>query len=374
MRSRSIVTAPFACVMGGSGLKSLDPGELAGERQPGRAEVDVQPVDGDRVVRPVVAAVEHQRTNVVTMSAESREAQRTLRAADRDSRVPQLSAGVGRRFQSTLERYRDAGRIGQLGEPSGEDRGETAGVEAAEVDGDLRGPVLQPVFRGPAQREPLVARPGIDIEHADNRVLRAFQVDRHPLRAHPQPEQTIVERDRGAMDRDSIELAQQGLFGAPSSAGFEQRERLAAFPCQADAQRAVLPPDRRDVRVGEPDGLQHQDAVEQRGQRQPEGNLGNPRDDAPVLAAQLGIGDHQVERPLRPAPGENQIGESHPVGQAQPGEPFLQIRLENAQRDRALGQSPRAEEPQQDRRYDADGEDTESDTGQSTRHRAALAA
>ena len=92
--------------------RCIDSGERPGKRQPRRAEIDVQPVDGDRAVRATEAPVEHERPDVVTMSAESREAQGPLRAADGETCVFHLAIGVGRRFETTLERYRDAGRVG----------------------------------------------------------------------------------------------------------------------------------------------------------------------------------------------------------------------------------------------------------------------
>ena len=119
--------------------------------------------------------------------------------------------------------------------PSGENRSEAARVEAAEVESDMGCPVVQPVFGGAAQGKPLVARPRVDIEHADDGMLRAFQIDGHALRTHFQTEQPVVERDRGAMDGDPIELAQKGVAGAPSVAGLEQLERPAAIARQTDA-------------------------------------------------------------------------------------------------------------------------------------------
>ena len=173
------------------------------------------------------------------------------------------------------------------------------------------------------------------------------------------------------MDSDPIEPAEKGPIGAPSIAGLEQRERIAAVAGQTDAQRAVLSPDCGDIGVGEPDRLHDQRAVEQRGKRQTHGDLGNPGHDALIFAAQLGIGDHEVERTLRTAPVQDEIGERHAVGQAQRREPLFQVGFENAERDRTLGQSPRAEETQQNHGDRADGEDPEPDAGQAAHHRPA---
>ena len=232
----------------------------------------------------------------------------------------------------------------------------------------MRRSVGEPVLGRPAQREPLVAGPAVEIENADDRPLQALEIDRYPVRAHAQPEQPVVQRDRGAVDRDTVEFPQQAVAGTARIAGLEQSEGFAALPDQADAQRAVFAPDHRNPGVAQPDRLEHQLAVEQRRQRQPDGDLRNPGDHTPVLAAQLGVGHHQVERAPCAAPGQHQVGEGDAVGQVERGEPFLHIGFEKAEGDRAFGQFPHAVEGQTHHREDAEDGDIEADTGQSAHH------
>ena len=81
-----------------------DPRDLAGDRQRRQAEVDIEPVDGDRAVGAAVTAVERQRPDVVAMAVERRGAQRSRSAPDGETCLPKPAVGIGRRLQTTLER------------------------------------------------------------------------------------------------------------------------------------------------------------------------------------------------------------------------------------------------------------------------------
>ena len=267
-----------------------------------------------------------------------------------------------------LEGNRDAPEVGKLGEPAGQDRREAVGDQAGEVERDMRRAVGQPVFRDAPHREPLVSGPAVEVEHADDRPVQALEIDRYPVRAHAQPEQPVFQRDRGAVDGDAVELLQQALAGPALPAGFEQGEGLAALAGQADAQIAVLPSHHRNLGVAQADRLEHQPAVQKRGQRQPDGEFGNPGDHDIVPAAQLGVRHHQIERPTGAAPGQHEVGKGDAVGKVERGQPLLHMGFEKAEGYRAFRQFPRAVEGQADQREGADQGDVEADAEQAAHH------
>ena len=352
-----------------------DAGDTALERQKRPADIDFQPIDDEPCPGGLVRPCHARAVDVESVGPERPMGHRARPAGNFETSGFQRALGVDPRAHRALQRQRNTAQGRHRGDRALDRGGEAIGPHRAELGHDVERPGGAVAACGAAEDCPGLANPRFQVEHGVKPVLVSGYRDRGARCGPFEAEQAVVQTQACTMNADPAQRRPRARLPASAQqAGWIERQGRSVRARQAERHRAVDVADHDHARADQVEPGRCDPAGHQGAEGEAHRDLGYDRQYPAPGIAHAGLDRQYLHRPPPAAPAQHDIANPDGVGGLDPGECLIDIRLGEAERDRAVGQPPGADPGEHDHRKPADQEKIDADMAQTADHRGGRSA